>query len=660
MPLQATSGAASYDGFGGGVAVEPVYIEQIFSTYLYTGNGSTQTITNGIDLAGKGGLFWIKKRNLAESHFLTDTARGGSNQLQSNATAAQTYYFPSTFLSNGVELYGANSNDTNDLYASWTFRKQAKFFDVVTFTSDGTTSQAISHSLGSAPGFIVIKRTDASQSWIVWHRGNGTTNYYTWSLNNTAAAASTSDLTAYMTSTSFQPNRLDDYLGNRPVSGGTYVAYLFAHNAGGFGLTGTDNVISCGSYTGNGSTTGPTVTLGYEPQWLLVKNAGATGNWFLFDNMRGIPTGGDTSYLTANLATAEGTALANAIDLSATGFQIKTTSAALNTSGSAYIYIAIRRGPMKVPTSGTSVFSPITYVGTSANATISSSVRPDVVISKYRSGSAGAGEAAWFDRLRGPNKFLASNGSLVENTVNTDTLLAFLNQSYTLGADGGAGVINFGSQNYVNYALTRAPSFMDVVCYTGTGVARTVTHNLGVAPELMIIKDRTNARSWRVYAAFNGATRFTALNTTAGYATSSNVWNDTAPTSSVFTVGIGNEVNFSGDNFVAYLFATCAGVQYINSYVGDGTTGRTINCGFTGGARFVCIKATSTTGSWWTFDSARGIVTNNDPALQLNSTAAEVTSADAIDTASSGFIVNQEATCSLNASGVTYLVWAIA
>ena len=63
MPLQATSGAASYDAFGGGVAVVPTYIEDVFSTYLYTGNGSTQTITNGIDLAGEGGLVWIKKRD---------------------------------------------------------------------------------------------------------------------------------------------------------------------------------------------------------------------------------------------------------------------------------------------------------------------------------------------------------------------------------------------------------------------------------------------------------------------------------------------------------------------------------------------------------------------------------------------------------------------
>jgi hypothetical protein len=204
---------------------------------------------------------------------------------------------------------------------------------------------------------------------------------------------------------------------------------------------------------------------------------------------------------------------------------------------------------------------------------------------------------------------------------------------------------------------------MDEVCYTGTGSARTVAHNLGVTPELMIVKQRSagSNKNWMVYAASQGISKVAHVNTADEfYNPGVAVWGASNPTASVFGVGAGFDVNDSGATYVAYLFASCAGVQYINSYVGDGTTGRTINCGFTGGARFVCIKATSTSGSWWTFDSARGIVTNNDPALQLNSTAAEITSADAIDTASSGFIVNQEATCSLNASGVSYLVWAIA
>jgi hypothetical protein len=131
------------------------------------------------------------------------------------------------------------------------------------------------------------------------------------------------------------------------------------------------------------------------------------------------------------------------------------------------------------------------------------------------------------------------------------------------------------------------------------------------------------------------------------------------PTSSVFTVGTNADVNFGGWTYVAYLFATCAGVSKVGSYTGNGTT-QTINCGFTGGARFVLIKATSTTGNWIVADSARGIVAGNDPALYLNSTAAEVTGLDWIDADNSGFVVNETATIAANTNGVSYIFLAIA
>jgi len=311
---------------------------------------------------------------------------------------------------------------------------------------------------------------------------------------------------------------------------------------------------------------------------------------------------------------------------------------------------------MKVPTSGTSVFSPL-LTSTTSGATNTTGFPVDSQFLAARGSSVYNSIVS--DRLRGVSSnstetgnFLVTSATSAENT--SELVTEGWNNTAFLTPSVFAGV------SYITWNFGRAPSFFDEVCYTGTGSARTINHNLGVAPELMIVKCRSGALDWTTYQAPLGASQVMRLNSTIAAFTDASVWNGTAPTSSVFSVGTSIRSNSGGDTFVVYLFATCAGVQYINSYVGDGTTGRTINCGFTGGARFVCIKATSTTGSWWTFDSARGIVTNNDPALQLNSTAAEVTSADAIDTASSGFIVNQEATCSLNASGVTYLVWAIA
>ena len=160
MPLQATSGAASYDAFGGGVPVVPAYIEEVFSTYLYTGNGTTQTITNGIDLSTKGGLVWIKDRVATPPHLLIDTIRGGNKFVSSNTTTAQTTTsiisaFNTTGFSLTADTVVGDWNWSGDNYASWTFRKQPKFFDIVTYTGNAT-NRRISHSLGSTPGFIIV------------------------------------------------------------------------------------------------------------------------------------------------------------------------------------------------------------------------------------------------------------------------------------------------------------------------------------------------------------------------------------------------------------------------------------------------------------------------------------------------------------------------
>jgi hypothetical protein len=119
------------------------------------------------------------------------------------------------------------------------------------------------------------------------------------------------------------------------------------------------------------------------------------------------------------------------------------------------------------------------------------------------------------------------------------------------------------------------------------------------------------------------------------------------------------DVNQSGYNYVAYLFATVAGVSKVGSYTGTAATLQ-IDCGFTGGARFVLIKRTDSTGDWYVYDTARGIVSGNDSYLLLNSTAAEVTNTDYVDTYSAGFELSSTAPAGLNANGGTYIFLAIA
>ena len=650
MPLQQTFGNVTADAYGGGVAAVPNYIEDVFSTYLYTGTGSAITINNGIDLSTKGGLVWIKNRTGAQSHNLYDTARGRAYRLASQSTAAQTGPSGSTndltsFNTNGFSLgteQYSNTNDSAFTYASWTFRKQPKFFDVVTFTAGTSTNQRISHSLGSVPGCIIIKCTSTTSGWYVYHRSLGRSQYVR--LNATSNAVSSTDIwgTSDPTSTDFGVNAPSLLEG----AGTTYVAYVFAHNAGGFGLTGTDNVISCGSYTGGSIPNAK--TLGYEPQWIMVKRTDSTGNWVVFDNMRGMSASSSSaSYLYPNLSDAESSG-SNGIGATATGFEFYGTNSDINsTTPGTYIYIAIRRGPMKVPTDGTKVFAPVTYTGTGSSSTqVVTTFAPDMVWPKNRGGSD---SYAW-TRLQGLNGLVMSDTSA--EAALTNRLTSWNQTGITLGT----AQPNNSGDSYILEGFKRAPSFFDEVCYTGTGANRTVSHNLAAVPELMIIKDRSVGEDWTIYSqtlATNQALKFT----TAAREQLSNYWNTTRPTSSVFSVGDYAGVNSSGDNYVAYLFATCAGVSKVGSYTGNGTT-QTINCGFTGGSRLVLIKRTDSTGNWVIWDTARGMVSGTDPRLELNTTNAE-TNANWVYTTTGGFqIVTSDA--NVNASGGSYIYFSVA
>ena len=653
---------------------QPVnYIEDMFSTYLYTGNSSTQTITNNIDLSTNGGLVWIKSRTNAYNHVLTDTVRGVNSQLQSNTTAVpetatdQLTAFSTTGFTVGA---GARVNETSSTLTSWTFREQPKFFDIVTYTGTGA-NRTISHNLGSVPGCIMVKRTDTDANWEVYHRSL-TSAAYSIQLNLTNAQAIPSPSvwnSTAPTSTVFSLGTSN----NVNASAGTYIAYLFAHDAGGFGLTGADNVISCGSYTGTGADL--SVNLGYEPQWLLVKRASSgTQNWGLYDNMRGMFVNYDDQLLQPNVADAE--VQVSRLRPTATGFDVASGYSA---SGVTFIYIAIRRGPMKVPTVGTSVFTPLTYTGTSSQATRTPGISSDLFMSGIRADATGLslGGFVMADKLRGWGTVAGASTVLLGpySTSSEQIRGQIINgvseqNSITLGSDNSASPfnysVNYSGSNYIEYFFRRAPSFFDEVCYTGTAVNNTArNHNLGVVPELIIFKDRSVISNWPVYCKFlnNQSSQNNwnlRLNTTAAQDNNAAIFGNQLPTASLFYTG-GNiqDVNFSGENYVAYLFATCAGVSKVGSYTGTAAL-QTVACGFTSGARFVLIKRTDSTGDWYVWDSARGISSSTDPYLLLNSTAAEVTGTNYVDTDTTGFKVTAAASTTVNISAASYIFLAIA
>ena len=649
--------AAAASGVGGA----GLDVDEVFSTDLYDGNNSGQTITNGIDLSGEGGLVWIKGRDYTINHVLTDTVRGNTKYLEADGTSGEdtTSVGITAFNSNGFTLGADNtwkfnvSNSYVSEYVSWTFRKAPKFFDVVTYTGNATV-RTIAHNLGSTPGMIIIKKTSGTGPWYVFHRSSTDTDgKIGLQLNESDAQGDFGNThwdVSEMSSTHFGLGNM----GNMNGSGNTYVAYLFAHNNGDgeFGPNSDQDIIHCGQYTTNGSGLA-TVNVGFEPQWLLVKRTNATQDWAIFDVARGIYMNNDY-FLKPNRTNAESGA-GNQHNITATGFTCHEHSANAN-----YIFVAIRRGPLAEPENGTDVFSQTAVSGNNTdNRVITSGFQTDIVLHKKRSSGAN-----WFlaDRKRGERSALKVFST---DLANGEADYGNYIQEIDLqdGVEfGNNGDVNGGSPaTYINYQWKRSPSFCDVVCYNGTGSTQNINHSLGVAPEMMWIKRRDSSGSWMVYhKGLNGGTNpeqyVIYLEATQAADQSSGVWNNTAPTSSVFTVNTNNGVNNSSGEYIAYLFGSVSGVSKIGSVNITSTSNFNVDCGFSNGARFVMVKAFNQSAPWYVSDTARGINSGSaDPLVFFNDSSVENTASDWIEPYSAGFTIKGNFY-----NGYNLIYWAIA
>jgi len=676
-----------------GAAASSLYVDDVFSTFLYTATGSSLALATGQDLDAEGGMVWLKSRSATRNHAVVDSARGvdGSGNYKSlYPNLAEAEYSPgsaanavaTSFNSNGLTLgNNSNTNTASDTQVAWSFRKAPGFFTCVQYTGTGS-NRTVAHDLGSTPGMIMVKCTNTvGTNWLVYHRSLGATKAAILDLTNAEVGPSANywNNTA-PTSTEFTVGISNDV----NTDGDTYVAYLFAHDEPVFGTDEDESIIKCGSYTGNGSTTtGPTIDLGFEPQWLMVKRTdsndpsnSAYHSWIIQDNMRGLnvplytSASGYNHLLFANLTAAEGkrgngSAAANTQNqflTTSTGFTVQSGATEFNRDSGTYIYMAIRR-PNKPPEAGTEVFMP--FAATAVGGTTRTTGFPiDLQISRDTSSTA-IGGSFFNDRLRGVSTNATASGrNLYSSSTGAETTTAL-----TRGFDN-TGFVD--APFYSGYPMSwwnfkRAPGFFDVVAYEGTGVTRNINHNLTVEPEIMILKNRTTASPWFVYSKYawentSGSNRLLRLETddSAPAAGLDIVYlNSTQPTSTVFSVNNYGDINAYGQGYVNYLFATLAGISKVGNYTGTGNA-INVDCGFSSGARFILFKRTDATGDWFAYDSARGIVSGNDPYLLLNTTAADVTNTDYIDPLASGFTVTSSAPAGLNADGGTYIFLAIA
>ena len=618
-----------------GVSNPAKFVENIFSVNVYTGNGSDDhNIVNGVDLSGEGGLVWIKDRgNSNTNHSLYDTTRGVNKRLISHKSDANATVVNmlNSFNSNGFTLGQDNSsgdvNTNNNSYVAWTFRKAPKFFDVVGYTGDNSGSaRNIAHSLGQAPGMIIIKRySDAGYSWKVWHRS--LSNGYSLSLNSTDAQGTSGGVPIFsnndqQTTTHFQLPATNGNVNFFNANGVSYIAYLFGHD------TSSDGMIQCGSVDIDGSNNA-TVDLGFEPQWFLGRTYTSAADWEIHDTLRGWSEGRLRKI--QNDTNAETNYNAKYNWATNTGFQ---TSGYFSGSQS-LLYVAVRRGPMQTPTSRASVFE--VDERQSADPNYITTFPVDMAINPTTAG----GNVRLTSRRLGNKKLLVDNAGSLE------------------GGDSGQdyahndGVNLVDSSSYIAFMWRRAPKFFDYVRYDGNGSNRTIEHALGVTPEMIWVKNMTAyGQDWGVY--YGDATDYLKLNSDAATADDNTFWNDTAPTSTVFTVGTHDSVNKNTNDHIAYLFATLAGISKVGTFSHTNGSSTDVDCGFSSGSRWVLVKRTDSTSDWYIWDTERGLVSGNDGYLVLNSTAAEVTNQDYIDPLNSGFQI---------ASGFTtgsYMFYAIA
>ena len=288
------------------------------------------TITTGVDLSTDGGLIWLKKRDDSYNWHLIDTVRGAGKYISSSNSSAQATDNDriKAFNTDGF-LLGSDVQSANGKMVYYSFKKAAGFFDIVTY-SGSASDQNISHNLGTTPGMIIIKSYDQAYDWGVRHRSLDSGNNMI--LNGRSGEGANGWFPSDPTSTQFT---VKGGVSAINTSGANYIAYLFAHD------TADDSLIKCGSYTGNGSTSGPTVTLGWQPQFLMIKNVDTTGDWIVHDVKRGMAAGIDDVYVEWNSTDVEAGG-AERVSPTSTGFQIVTNGSFWNSSGVPYIYMAIR------------------------------------------------------------------------------------------------------------------------------------------------------------------------------------------------------------------------------------------------------------------------------------------------------------------------------
>lgn len=303
-----------------------------FAPTIYTGDGNfPRGFVNGVDVSA--GAVWVRGRSASNAFGI---AFNDAGTVRAKDPGVQTDWATPAFVLNSdgftVVNSGASLNTSAATYIAWCFKKLVGFFEPVTWVGDGAASKTISHTLGAAPGMILARIRGSSGDWNMYHRAMDATSPQNFRMRTTltnARASNTIWNNSAPTSTQFQ---VGSGLNSNTFS---FHGFLFGHD------TSASGRIQCGGYTGNGSASGPSVSLGWQPRFLFITRATTVGSFIMLDTGRTPSFSGNDAVQALPSVTADSTTT-DLVALITNGFQIVSTDTRVNNSGDTYLYVAVR------------------------------------------------------------------------------------------------------------------------------------------------------------------------------------------------------------------------------------------------------------------------------------------------------------------------------
>ncbi len=650
-------------------------------TYAYNGTATNVTYQDATNFSPD--LIWVKRRDSGignTNHLLFDSVRGAGKRLISNVSNAESIETDevTSFNSNGFTV-GADpsTNGSGGSLVAWCFNAADTTTTIAANTvgntiasevrantdagfsivkwSGSSSQHSVAHGLGVKPSVVLIKSLDNSNNWY-WYTDviDGSMDYL---YLDTSGAKADSGRPLFDADVFYW------------AASGNNIAYCF-HSV--------NEIQKVGFYTGNGSANGTIVETGFEPAFLMIKKTNGTGSWYMYDNKR-TTSNPRNVILQANESAAEGGTSYSHLDFLSNGFQLKTTNAEFNGSSDTYIYLAIAADPdITTPTVENS-FDVVTWTGNgSSSRSISTDFKPDLIWLKNRTGTAN--NHFLIDSVRGKGSgtsYLNVYPNVTNAEVNDSGIASIDDNGFTTSSsryasnDWVAWCWKAGDHNdnlpQINtegtidsvVSVNDAAGF-SIVSYTGDSQSSaTIGHGLSSAPELIITKARNFGAGWPTMVKTSSASFYgLRLNDTGANNTPNGLgfYNNTAPTSTVYSVGGSDEVN-DNYNYIAYCFHSVTGYQKVGFYNGSSST-VTITTGFQ--PRFLIIKRSNGNNDWTMYDTVRSGGTSMDDYLIPNSSSAEYANSSlVVNATSTGFTIASGLWAGMNEAGGEYIYLAI-